>query len=362
MLDSTCAVGAYRLRTSTESVDLFGGEDSESHSIEHTTEDWGPQVVTPMRTCMTLDAEVESGLLPSACILSQPDGLCRPGCCRDTDTWDLSSVSSLSHTTGSDQESTGSELEAISGNSRSSSVDRSGLPLTGKAGFPFKPSCVETDQLINNLCIHNLAGDLIWGPATIPSSSWGQDLHRLVVEEHLTSGSVSFTTSDCILQTSRSLQAQGVVDGAVLTMLRSPNVVVKCQRPAPFSQSRLRAEAADKRLGPRRQKSLDLESSDDEITSDDDMSCCGSDIYENIEITLGPGAYRVDQDVTVSRDVSIHSDDIGEIDRGECINVVSVVLMQEEGRVRGNIDKPVSGWITMSTTYGTLWVKPWAQH
>lgn len=71
-----------------------------------------------------------------------------------------------------------------------------------------------------------------------------------------------------------------------------------------------------------------------------------------------PGEYRLVNEGYPTADASTESDDIGELPPGTLVNISEVVVMLEEKRVRGKIDKP-AGWLSLlKLDDGYRWVVP----
>ena len=82
---------------------------------------------------------------------------------------------------------------------------------------------------------------------------------------------------------------------------------------------------------------------------------------------LVPGDYSITRTVGVAHSVDFSMDDFTTLAEGTAVHVVEVVRRDDQGRVRGRIDRPVAGWISLENLDdGSRWVRPglvWhAQH
>lgn len=204
-----------------------------------------------------------------------------------------------------------------------------------------------------SVSVQNMNGIVLWGPAEVSPDTCADDLRRFAAEGWPISV-ISLLHGQCVLCPCVTLTTAGVKDGAVLTLVKSCRDEVVVSIPVrPRGSRRVRVpHVADwfMQHGSKLPCSIENEVPADLFGDEGDAS---------MVVKIGPGIYRIIDDTTVNCAPSNLSRRVHNLHTGETVRVVTVLFFSEEDRVRGIIEKPVQGWISLcGTIFGRAWVEP----
>jgi len=210
----------------------------------------------------------------------------------------------------------------------------------------------ESDRI--RICVQSVDGTVLWGPAAVSPDICVGDL-REVAAEGWPSSTISFLNGQCLLDPCVTLAQAGAQDGTVLTLVKSckPEVIVNIPVRPPETRLMKTPQVADWFLPGGGHLPCTLVASEGEWDLDEDEE------HASMVVKICPGDYQITHDITVSCAPSSESDDVQDLRKGETIYVVTVLVLPEEELVRGKIEKPVQGWISLcGLIFGRAWVKP----